>query len=71
MTIDEVRTDVDHILLVPIFDDVGFGEDDLSLHPTGRADVEIVGPMAVISPLVFAEAVHRHLVADVLGDAGI
>ena len=42
-----------------------------SLHPTGRADVEIVGPMVVVGPLVFAEPIRRHLVANVLGDPGI
>ena len=67
VSVDKVRADMDHIFLVYIFDDIGFREDDLPLHTTGRTDVEIVGPIVVVSPLVFAEPLRCHLVANVFG----
>ena len=71
VAVDEVRADVNHIFFISVFNDVCFGEDDFSLHPPGRADVEIVGPMVVVSPLVFAEPIRCHLVANVVGHSRI
>ena len=71
VTIDEVRTDMDHIFFVHIFDDIRLGKNDFALHTSGCTDVEVVGPMIVIGPLVFAKPVGCHLAANALRDSGI
>ena len=67
VAVDEVRSDMDHIFFGHIYGDIRLRENNLSLHTTGCPDVEVVGPMVIVDPLIFAKSVCCHLVANIFG----
>ena len=62
---------MDHIFFGHIFGDICLRENNLSLHTTGCPDVEVVGPMVIVGPLIFAKSILRHLLANIFGYPGI
>jgi len=54
-----------------VADEVVLVDDDIGEHAAGFADVELVGPVAVVLEFVLGEAPGGHAGADVFGDARV